>query len=597
MSILPQMERYLWRNPKTDPIEWIESTISLSNDPTSASTGNVRIMPYQRRPILAQYDAGVRQVTIMAVEQSGKSACWRFPMVHKMVEHPGPRWIIYESHEKAVDINSEQFDPLMRGVPQLADQMNRSTVQQRRYNLPNGSILDFSGAGADITSKPKRDGVADELDTWPLTEAGIHQNLRNFKKRFRTFWARGEGCLVVVSSPSPRKKGKKASLTRSVIRDEFLKSDEGYWMLRCCGCGKLTMPSHAIYNLQWELTETENKNDKGEIIPGTITLECPKCGYKHVPDQAKRMNERGAYCKKGGKELTTFNRHVGCQWGALAAPWVFSWLSIAEAQMESGTSASIHAQADFFNSWRGLAFRPSIKNDPNLHTLRKKCAPLPDPKVLGNVFLSADTQDNGWYWVVRGVDAQNNLWHLAHGFVRTISDLKRVWDAKYLGIMPILGIIDEGGHGDMPKYVKDLVHAEKGLYTYKGASIGEKWRHGKNAYTILANAKAYKADLLYYIYSQTRPGNCYWYLPPESQLDDDYIKQILAIQPQQRRKHGDRYENWDTASSGVADHYFDCEKQMLVLLDLAYAELTSWRREVPTLRRGKKRKGRRAPKM
>jgi hypothetical protein len=529
----------------------------------------------------------------MAVEQTGKSACWRFPMVHKMVEYPAPRWIIYESDDKAAEINEEQFDPLLRHAPGMAGMLDRKTALKHRYNLPNGSTLDFSGAGADITSKPKRDGVADELDTWPLTEDGISQNLRNFKKRFRTFWRRGEGCLVKVSSPSPRKKGEKQDLRHSVIGDEFDKSRGGYWTLRCLKCKALTMPSHAVHHLQWELTEDD------EIKARSLVMVCPSCGHQHRESSAQKMNDRGGYCLKGGTEVKEYTRHMGFQWGALASPRVFSWLDIAQAKMASGSTADMYAQADFDNSWRGIPFIPRRNESHGVKTVMKHCAPMPDPEKLANAFLAADTQDTGWFWVVRGVDAAGNLYRLGNGFVETIQDLERVWDAEYLGLLPVLGIIDEGGHGDMPKHARELIERKQGLYGYKGGAFGERWRHGTVSKQILASAKQYKADLLYYIYSQTDRTQNYWFLPPDP--GDEYVEHIAALEPNDRAKLGHRYENWEVPSKDVADHYFDCEKELLCILDVAYADLPAnqWRHPVPGMRRSVKQQSarREAPEL
>ena len=594
MACRDRLIAYLSIADKTDPIEWIEANISLRNDPTSASDAFVTLEPYQKRPILAQYRKEVREVTIMAPEQTGKSVCWRFPMLHKLVEYPGPAWIIYESDDKAEDINAEQFDPLLRALPAFAGKLNRFNAMKRRYMLPNGATLDFSGAGADITSKPKRDGVADELDTWPLTLANIRQNLRNFRKRFRTFWARGEGCLVKVSSPSPRRKGDTQDMTRSIIGEEFAESDGGHWTLRCQKCKRLTMPSHATYLLQWEC---EGEDEAKAVIPDSLRLDCPRCGHSHTEDMAQAMNDAGSYCTKDGTEITGYAKHVGCQWGAMATPRVFSWLMIADAQMSAGASSDIHAQANFFNSWRGLPYRPRAKEKAGAESLRKHCAPLPDPSVLANVFFAADTQDNGWYWIVRGVDSAGCLWLLGHGFARVITELKKAWDSEYLGILPVMGIIDEGGHGDMPVYARDLVTAEKGLYGYKGGSFGEKWRHGKVQKQILASARAYQADLCYYLYSQTDRTKMYWFLPPEETLEDEYISHLVAMQPNSRARHGDAFENWQATPKGAPDHYWDCEKQMLVLLDVAYKELKTWRKPVAGLRRQTQRKTRRAPVM
>jgi len=586
--------RFLTVKPLSDPIEWIESHMSLRWDPTSASDGMVKLEPYQIRPIQAQYHSAVRVVTVMAPEQTGKSFCWRMPMVHKMCELPAPRWIIYESDEKAGEINEEQFAPLLGNAPGMAGVLNRHTALKQRYVLPNGSILDFGGAGAEITSKPTRDGVADELDTWPLTATGIRQNLRNFKKRFRTFWRRGEGCLVEVSSPSSRKSDSQSALTESIIGEEFDASDGGYWTMRCIKCRKLTMPSHATHLLQWELDATD------DVVEASLTIECPACRFVHREANAVKMNSMGAYCNRDGVDLTkTWGVHVGCQWGALASPRVFRWIDIARAQMECGSTADMHAHAYFDNSWRGIPFKPRKAEAAGLKTIRKHCAPIPDPKILANLFFAADTQDLGWYWVVRAVDATGNLYRLANGFVSTPQELRAAWNTKHLGILPVMGIIDEGGHGDMPKHARELIMAERGLYGYKGGAFGERWRIGKTPRQILASAKQYKADLLYYIYSQTDQTNNYWFLPPENEIGDEYLEHICAYAPNNRMKHGDKYENWDTPASNTPDHYFDCEKQVLCILDVAYAELRAdnWRLPVAGMRRGttKKREQRKAP--
>jgi len=384
--------------------------------------------------------------------------------------------------------------------------------------------------------------------------SGIRQNLRNFKKRFRTFRRRGEGCLVVVSSP----KGED-----SPIGDAFAESCKGHWTLRCLECQGLSMPSHRVSNLQWELT------DKGRVVPDSIRLECPSCGQAHEEEHAVLMNEEGEYIDQE-PEVTW---SVGCQWGALASPRVFSWTEIAEAQLAAGRSADARAQGNFDNSWRGLPFRPRKARRPEVDTVKLHRAPVPPVAKLAGIFLAADTQDSGWWWLVRGVDAQRNTYLLAYGFVKLIDELEAVWNAEYLGQQCDMGIIDEGGHGERPKQTISLVERTRGLYTYKGNSrIGERWKPGKERDLILANPYQYQADLLYYIHSQTERGNNYWFLPED--VSDEYIEQIASFRADNKRKHGDRYENW--AATGP-DHYFDCEKMWLVMLDYATKHMRSWR--------------------
>ncbi len=535
------------------PVEWIEAHVNMGLDSTSASAMMAKVKPYQREPILAQFSPTCREVTIMAPEQTGKSWCWRMPMLYKMVFIPGPRWIIYESDDKAEDINAEQLHPLMEGIPELARQLTLpGTRNKRRYKFRR-TVVEFSGAGAAITSKPKRDGVADELDTWPLSRDGIEDNLRNFRKRFRTWWRRGEGCLVKVSSPLGED---------SIIADEFDRSSGEHWYLRCDGCGAATIRSDNIRAMQWEAD--------GEIVkPETIVLDCPACGHSHGEDRAGAMTAAGEYIA----ERPENKHHRGFHWGALAAPDAVRWIDIAQAQMDAGKTAGEGAQRYLDNSIRGVRFKPRRVSRESEDKIRARSTPKESWPDMANIFFSADTQDNGWYWIARGIDAAENTYLAGWGFARTPDELAHAWDAEYCGLLCEAGIIDQGGH--RVREVAEFVAERPGLLMYKGNSrIGVDWRlAAEEPRLILANPYRYQAELLYLIYTAPRNMSAgLWFLPDG--VDDDYVQQIAAMRPDNKKRHGDRYENWQAAG---ADHFFDCEKMYRVLLEWARLNITTWR--------------------
>ena len=555
---------------ETDPVSWIQSNINLSNDPTSASDGRIKLDSYQIAPIRAQFDSAVREVVIVGPEQTGKSICWRLPLVYKMLYSPGPRLIVYESDEKAEDINSEQLHPLLLAVPQIASWLTRKTNTKRRYKLPNGTITEFSGAGADITSKPELDGVADELDSWNMPAAQIRANLLNFKKRFRTYWRRNRGCLVVVSSP----KG-----SDSQVWDEWLGTSRGKWHLRCQKCGQLTMDSSHLANLQWD--------------EKSIVLVCPTCKHEHSEKQAQAMNEQGAYIHHTPEQKS----RLGYQWGALASPRTWGWQEIREAQEAAGKSASREAQVYLDNSVKGIPFHPRKAQEASIETVKKHCAALPDPASLTGVFLAADTQDNGWYWIVRGIDQNESTYLLGQGFCRTLDELRAVWDAEYHGQRCMAGIIDEGGHRGVE--VQRLVESSIGLYSYKGnPRIGKRYTISReDKHRLLAIPQQFQAELLYLIYSQESRENNYWFLPPE--VSQDYAEQIASLRPNKSVKSGDHFENW-TAPDTSPDHYFDAEKMLRVLLAYALDQPKfpwrsgspdTWRKPRAAVKSSQRRKG------
>ena len=554
-----------------DPVEWIQQ-IDLTDDPSTAGDGCVKLDYYQVAPIAAQFDPAVRQVTIMAPEQTGKSFCWRLPMIYKIRWLPGTAWIVYESDEKAEDINRETLHPLLKAVPEIAAMLNRNTMQNRRYQLPNGAIVDFSGAGAAITSKAKRDGVADEVDTWPMPNAGKRQNLSNFKKRFRVAWATGAGCLVKCSSP----KGED-----SIIGDEWQASDRGAWHLCCLGCGKRTIKSSRHDLVQWA------RHDNGDPISESIRVICPICRREHKETDAAEMNRRGGYVSKFPERID--NR--GYQWGALACPRVFSWLDFAQAAQAGGRAGDMASQVLFDNSFRGVPFQRRRALRAELDVLKKHEHAAPPLDSLCGVLLGADTQAKGWYWTAVAVDTKKRLWLPpgGYGLASSADELLAAWDAKYFGRLPVLGVIDEGGHrkDDVDDIIKDRV----GLFKYKGnPRIGVDWKINKkeDRRRILANPHTYRYRMLHRLY-QSEPTDSMWIGFPTDGVTSEFYD-MISFRPNSKVKNGHRLENWQPADD-TNDHWFDCLKMIETLLDFAKTEMpvNEWIQAAAWMRGGTKK--------
>lgn len=547
ISIAKEALRLIRPEIAPDPIEWI-TNVDLSNDPSSEWSGKVKLDYYQIDPIKAQFNKDVRQVTIMAPEQTGKSFCHRLSILYKIRWMPGTFWIVYESDDKAEDINRETLHPLLKAVPEINAMLNRNTMQNRRYQLPNGSIVDFSGAGAAITSKAKRDGVADEIDTWPMPAEGKRRNLANFKKRFRVAWRQGKGCLVKCSSP----KGED-----SIIGDEWEAGTQGRWNLQCQGCKKVCIPSHRHDMVQWE------RRDNGDVIESSIRIICPLCNYEHIEAEAVAMNKNGKYIHKYPERID----HQSFQWGALACPRVFSWMDFATAAVAGGKTGDLESQIYFDNSFRGIPFVKRKALRVELDVLKKHEGDPPKPETLCGLLLGADTQSKGWYWVVLAVDIKKRLWMPKNGYglASSAQELIRAWDTKYFGHLPVLGIIDEGGH--RKDDVDAIVENRAGLFKYKGnPRIGVDWKINKeeDKKRILANPHTYRFRMLHRLYMSEKDDNM-WIGFPKDEVSKEFYD-MLSFRPNSKVKNGHRLENWQPADD-ENDHWFDCLKMIEVLLD------------------------------
>jgi hypothetical protein len=251
------------------------------------------------------------------------------------------------------------------------------------------------------------------------------------------------------------------------------------------------------------------------------------------------------------------------QWGALASQAPdFSWDKVAQAQLDAGSSGSLKKQILFDNSFRGLPFRERRRDEKKEIAMKRHCAPVPE-KLLYNL-MAIDTQDDCFYYTVRGYDGNNNSYLLDCGKIPTIEQLAKLWDTAFLGQKCIMGIIDSGGH--RTREVGEFVSGKGGMYMYKGRGqlAYRRWEASKDTKKlILCNPNIYKAELLYTMYGLENKGKHYWFLPPE--IDSTYMQQMLDHKPDNGKRDGNKYVNWISTGN---DHLFDCEKELLMLNEM-----------------------------
>ena len=556
-SVLDYLRPIFW---ESCPV-WVEKNIDLSLDNTCDMGGLVDLnyTPYLREPLTFWEREFRSKMTLVGVEQTGKSSVWKWGLLFKHNHSPQPTLVVYPSDADAADTNQDSFEPLMSGIPQMSLELDRPKVKRKDcYKFSAGPIY-FQGGGADIISKPQGVVIGDEADFWMQHFEQV-DNVKNMDKRTRTF----RNALRVLVCSINQKKAKK-----SIIWNEFKKfSSQGYWHLGCMKCNALTMRSADVHNMQWELDEDEN------IIQESIRLICPKCERKHEEKEKREMGIHGGYIHTHPELIRD---HVGYQWGAIASQMPgLDWLEIARTQMNSGRSANFEDQLLFWNSYRGIPFDMKASN-PMKQQLTERQIPLPDPKIIENVFMCADTQDDCFYYRIRAIDSDKNMYSLTPAIKAiTFEELDKAWQAEYLGIKPIMGIIDVGGH--RPEEVEKWVANKKNFYGYRGdPRVAKEYDYVDGKPKVLrANPYPYQVQLLYYMYIQKNRANNYWYLHPEE--TDEYFDMMLDVKsPKKHATRDTEFKDWKPSSGN--DHCFDCEKLFFLILKVAKNKLTpaEWR--------------------
>lgn len=554
--------------PKTweRPVAYLERTVDLSADVTSAASGLIRIRevtPYLVDIIEYFAERGRRRLTVQAVEQSAKSTSWKMGLIWREKFLPGPAGIIYQNREVGKNIIRDSLLPLMRCDDEYVKTIPRDGEAPTRIRLPFSVLYLMTGDGP-VISFPMSVIIGDEINKWRMEAAARKRKrikadadyqvskIKDMDKRLRTF---PDSLRVLVCSPE----GVKAPITI-----EYTASSRGVWYDRCAECGALVFDTTSPEEyFRYEADE------HGTVDPESIRLVCPKCGHEHFEARDKlTITRNGAYIHEFPERLRW---HAGFCFGALASqmPGV-DWLAICTAIEAAKRDHSFEAQAFFKNSICGLPYAPEVVTGDRIGTIRAHVVNGISPETVARfvaVYLGVDTQEIGYWYSVEAVDDADNRYTLAYGYCYDDDAVQAVWDAEYFGLQPMAAIIDEGGHRgpDVDALVRRL---GAGVYKYKGEKLrsAQPWRVSENdPLLILGAAGYYQRELLYRMYS--KPGEDHgWQIVAD--VKKHYLQQMAAFLP----PPGDAaapFEMW--THEGRQHDLFDCNKMTYCLHDFAKA--------------------------
>lgn len=559
--ILEQVRPYAYEKP----LEYLEATVNLDSDITTAASGLIRIRevtPYIVTPIEHFALRGKHRVTVQAVEQSAKSSLWKLGLMWRQKYLPGPAGIIYQNKEVGQNIIRDSFLPILRCDPEFETCLpKREGEAPTRLKLPYSVLYLMTGDSA-IISFPMAVIIGDEINKWRLERANRRKlklkkdedyqvsKVKDMDKRLRTFH---DSIRVLVCSPE----GKKAPITQ-----EFNLSSKGFYHCRCASCGELSFNT----TTPEEYFVFDTTDDV--VVPGSIRLKCPACGYMHTEEKHKRLITTGGDYIHERPEL--IDVHAGFCWGALATQMPgLDWLEICTAINAANVSHSYETQAYLHNSIKGVDYSPNIVTGEKLKLIRTHFVPeLPEKteEKFCAVYLAVDTQEVGYWFSVLAVDTDDNWYTLDYGFAWDDDAVIQAWNREYMGLQPSAGIIDEGGHRK-PEVDDLLLRLGNGFFKYKGEAGTYKGNFrisDEDPYLIKGKARYYNAKWLYMIYSQKQRNNNYWYVACE--LKKTFVQQMAAVQPPEGQPDAD-FEDW---TPGERQHdLFDCHKMALLLHDFA----------------------------
>lgn len=559
-----------------DIISFALEDIDLSDDVSSEKDRiDLENYPYLVQPLSkCAIQQGIRKEVVIAFpQQFGKSMLQMVAILYNTVFNVMQTIICYPSLQLAVETSTVKFIPLFKKIKQFEAQLDKPfAIRNDRLKLSKNLIY-WQGAGSKIVSKSCKMVLADEASIFE-TPNNVN-NLEQLKKRTRSY---SQSLALFVSTP----RYKEDNFWR-----QFLGGSQGYYYLRCQQCGQLTMRSADLHNLQFE--SVFNEQLKQYVVKrGTERLICPKCHYEHDESFREKLVKQGAYIHKYQDRVQHYPTY---QAGVLASLLnVHSWSTVADRILSSGKGAELSDYITLDNSYRGLPYQMREYRKQEETALSKHFYQPQELKQedIEAVYIVADTQD---LFSVLGVFAftkQDNLYLLELARPRFLfldDEERKIIDAEnkrngkppqitvldyiedeYYGFKPLCALIDVLGH--RTDEIKNFSKLKKNILMYAGTSLKfQKWKISQhNPKMFMCDARKFQADLIFRLYQQNNRESNFLFLPKT--LSDKDLEQITCVQPNNEKRNGHLYQNWQPLSDAVHD-CFDVLKMALAVVAIS----------------------------
>jgi phage terminase large subunit GpA-like protein len=255
--------------PDISLIQWADEFRFVAAK-TSATPGKWRtsVQPVAYGPMAAVFEQDTHTVSIMAGTQIVKSetllnVCGYFIMVD-----PSAILFVQPTQGAAESFAKERFAPMVASTPELAKLValprSRDSENTIAHKTFAGGSLDFVGANSpvDLSSRPKRIVLCDEIDKFPPSAGGEGDPLKLAEERASTYRNICRAKMVRTCSPTDKE--------TSRIAREYGFSDRRKCFVNCPHCG------HA-QTLTWAQVSCD-KGPGGEDWPETARILCASCG-------------------------------------------------------------------------------------------------------------------------------------------------------------------------------------------------------------------------------------------------------------------------------------------------------------------------------
>ncbi len=569
-----------WPDPLT-PSQWAERYRTLSRRQSSRSGAwRNSIAPYLVGLMdIAFRHRCVRKLNVMKAAQIGVSEALRNVIGYLASEEPDPALLNLPDEKSGKAIFGERILPLFDDTKRLQSLQTSSSRDMTLYSvlLSNGFTLRlaWSGSATSLASHPIRCVFNDETDKMQEWVGRESDPVSLAEVRTATY---DNSLIVNVSTPT----------TRNGIIFQLWDSSpvKLAYFVPCPYCGKpQTFKFDRLRYEKFHDLKTREERAGAVEMKKAAWYECEQCSGKILDSHKPRMVNAGCWATEDlryklfcdGREEGEFPQasEIGIRLSALyslAAKHTFPLIA-AEWIKSDG---DLRKTQNFRNSWLGEVFEVQVQQTQS-HELASRLATAPPPLIVPEwaaaLIVTADTQKDHFYWLIRawGYGFRSQLIHL--GVCRTFDELyQAAFSAKFqvIGasnlVQPTAMLIDSGGNRTNEVY--EFALRDRGrIFPIKGSSwvMKRPWNMTtlSNGVVLRTLDTGFYKDMLARLIQDA--DKTLWQV--HNQVTEDYCLQMSSEHKILDRKTN--RQSWVTKTTGAANHWWDIETYQCAAADMA----------------------------
>lgn len=392
--------------------QWAEKHLTLSPKITQFSGR----FSYDRTPYLREIvdninDPKVDLVTFAkAAQVGGTQGLLSVGIAYAIDQDPGPAMIVFPSAVGGKEYSEERLQPMIDDCPRLRshklpdrDKFRKSTMYFDRMNL----AIVGAGSPASLASRPVRYLFCDEIDKYKLKTNKEGNPLELADRRTRTFWNKKRFRISTPTTPD------------GPVWQSFLEGDQRYYHVPCLECGhmqklcwdQLKWAQEArIDGASWDLNE----------VAETTHYECEKCQAPIRDKHKSKMLLKGEWVPTAKSRS-----HKSYQLSALYPSWV-SFADMSTMFLQSHRYRE--KLREFVNQSLGEPWDDRAGSSTAEKILEHK-SDYPEattPKMPVACIITADVQENSYYYVIRAWGTNGISWLVKYGQVPTLEMLDSI---------------------------------------------------------------------------------------------------------------------------------------------------------------------------